>query len=118
MILWLIILQLVAFFATMSDLMIKNLSKACALETLLCYSSKIESKDVLLEQLEMDNIPSSLLELFECRNVLLEHPHECECLECIEGEEAVAQEAIPPQFRKPLTEKNVRQFFFKTWFSY
>jgi hypothetical protein len=91
----------------MSDLMIKNLSKACALETLLCFSeTSTESQDVLAQQLEMDTVPSCLWELFECRNVLLEHPHECECLECIEGEEAVAQEAIPPQFRKPSTEKN------------
>lgn len=90
----------------MSDLMIKNLSKACALETLLCFSNTTKSQDVLTEQLEMDAVPSALWEQFECRNVLLQHPHECECLECIEGEEAVAQEAIPPQFRKPASDKN------------
>jgi hypothetical protein len=104
----------------MSDLMIKNLSKACALETLLCFSNATESQDVLSEQLEMDTVPSSLWELFECRNVLLQHPYECECLECIEGEEAVAQEAIPPQFRKPSSEKNTEviihtQFNINKW---
>ncbi|XP_059473947.1 uncharacterized protein LOC132195768 [Neocloeon triangulifer] len=94
--------KFVAFYADITDFMVKDLSKACALETLVYRSQLVPSKEMMQQAIEMENVPESVLSLCECRNVVLEHVQECECLECIECEDVLAQESVPPQFRKPV----------------
>ncbi|CAB3373513.1 Hypothetical predicted protein [Cloeon dipterum] len=93
--------KMITFYADITDFMVKDLSKACALEKFLCWSEAVPAEDIMKEALEIDQIPQLVINLCECRNVDLQHLKNCECLECIECEDVLAQETLPPQFRKP-----------------
>jgi hypothetical protein len=76
---------MVMTFAERTDLMSKNLSKMCAIDSLLGHTQVIPPFDILNRLLEVPNIPESVAKTNVAKQADMQHRYDCECVDCKEN---------------------------------